>query len=464
MADDSAVFGRYPSSGRRPEALNVSRNVNAPLQLLRGAGAGVAGTPGDIEAILRAIANFSFGLGGVKVSPEAVLPTSERIERMIPGRDESPAGQLFSGLGALAGGVKGSKWLVQPSSLRRELHNLSADVMRPFTPVPVTIEAVSPKLGQKGTSAFREGLTERLIGEEGAYPIKEMGRHETSRYPGQGVFKSPSTGILETNPMISFEVPGISDISRHRTFLKDLTSAGSALEQEGMGAVRFLPSITNNIKDASAMLIKPKGRDLSPEEVIKLSTMLGENMVLSHNPRLGGVTVVPFGAVKQGEVPSEFLAARQAAKDVLGNEAKIHYGTSDYNRDRIYGYQTPEGYKATDIKGEKYLLPKAQPTPEEVASVRDRLKYLERKMFPESVEGIPGQVQSAPVGGIQPWSRGKEYPTDVIGRESQGRTMWQPVNYATEEYGELFPKIREADEARKKMLEDWQRWMPSQVR
>ena len=163
-------------------------------------------------------------------------------------------------------------------------------------------------------------------------------------------------------------------------------------------------------------------------------------------------------------MPSEFLAARKAAQEVLGDESKIHYGTSDFNKDRIYGYQTPEGYKATDINEKEYLLPKASPTPEEVASVRDRLKNLERKLFPESVAGIPGQVQSSPVGGVQPWSRGKEYPTDVIGQESQGRTMWRPVNYATEEFGPLFEKIQDADEARKKMLDDWHRWLPSQVK
>ena len=112
MADGGAAFGIYPSSGKRREELNVSRNVNAPLQLARGWLAGTAGLPGDIETLGRALVNFSFGPGGVKVSPEAVLNTSEDFQSVIPGRDTSPAGEFFSGAGQLTGGlgaVKGAK-------------------------------------------------------------------------------------------------------------------------------------------------------------------------------------------------------------------------------------------------------------------------------------------------------------------------------------------------------------------
>ena len=55
MADGGAAFGIYPSSGKRREELNVSRNVNAPLQLARGWLAGTAGLPGDIETLGRAL-------------------------------------------------------------------------------------------------------------------------------------------------------------------------------------------------------------------------------------------------------------------------------------------------------------------------------------------------------------------------------------------------------------------------
>ena len=80
--EDQAAFGIYPSSGKRREELNVSRNVNAPLQLARGWLAGTLGIPGDVETLGRLLANFSFGPGGVKVPTESVLPTSEYFQKL----------------------------------------------------------------------------------------------------------------------------------------------------------------------------------------------------------------------------------------------------------------------------------------------------------------------------------------------------------------------------------------------
>lgn len=95
---------RYPSSGKRPEALNVSRGTNAPLQLLRGWAAGTLGLPGDIEGIVRALRNVR-PEGGQTVEPESFLPTSEFYQEWIPGQDKTPAGKLFAGAGSLAGGL-----------------------------------------------------------------------------------------------------------------------------------------------------------------------------------------------------------------------------------------------------------------------------------------------------------------------------------------------------------------------
>jgi hypothetical protein len=88
---------RYPSSGRRPERLNQSRDVNTPLQLLRGWAAGTLGLPGDIEGLVRM-------LPGIK-DETPVLPTSDFYREWLPGYDERPAARAMSGLGALTGGM-----------------------------------------------------------------------------------------------------------------------------------------------------------------------------------------------------------------------------------------------------------------------------------------------------------------------------------------------------------------------
>jgi hypothetical protein len=102
MADEdlSKPAFRYPSSGKRPERLNQSRDVNVPLQLARGWAAGTLGLPGDIESLVRL-------LPGLDETP--VLPTSDFYREWLPGYDPKPAAQAMSGLGALAGGVGATK-------------------------------------------------------------------------------------------------------------------------------------------------------------------------------------------------------------------------------------------------------------------------------------------------------------------------------------------------------------------
>ena len=107
--EGGAAFGVYPSSGKRPEKLNASRDVNMPAQVARGWVAGTLGLPGDIEGLGRMAVNAAFGRGGVDVSETPVLPTSEFYQEYLPGRDERPAAQFASGLGALAGGAGSTK-------------------------------------------------------------------------------------------------------------------------------------------------------------------------------------------------------------------------------------------------------------------------------------------------------------------------------------------------------------------
>jgi hypothetical protein len=105
--EGGAAFGVYPSSGKRPEKLNVSRDVNMPAQMARGWAAGTLGLPGDIEGLGRLLRNIGpEGLSHMRnVSETPVLPTSDFYQEWLPGRDERPAAKAVSGLGALAGGV-----------------------------------------------------------------------------------------------------------------------------------------------------------------------------------------------------------------------------------------------------------------------------------------------------------------------------------------------------------------------
>ncbi len=88
---------RMPSSGRRPERLNASRDANIPLHLARGWAAGTLGLPGDIEGLGRML------IPGV--SNEPALPTSETFQGLLPGAPETPAGRAATDLGSLFGGV-----------------------------------------------------------------------------------------------------------------------------------------------------------------------------------------------------------------------------------------------------------------------------------------------------------------------------------------------------------------------
>jgi hypothetical protein len=111
-----AAFGVYPSSGKRPEKLNVSRDVNMPAQTARGWVAGTLGLPGDIEGLGRMLINMAPAgqehervTGKSFVSETPFLPTSDFYREWLPGGDERPAAQFASGLGALAGGAGSTK-------------------------------------------------------------------------------------------------------------------------------------------------------------------------------------------------------------------------------------------------------------------------------------------------------------------------------------------------------------------
>jgi len=93
--------------------------------LVRGGVAQVPGTAGDLETLGRMGINTSFGAGGVKVSPKAVLPTTTDILGMLPQR-VTQARPETEGMEQLGGAMNPRG----PINLGRAVMRLPSDVAR----------------------------------------------------------------------------------------------------------------------------------------------------------------------------------------------------------------------------------------------------------------------------------------------------------------------------------------------
>ena len=241
-------------------------------------------------------------------------------ERGWFGKNEAPMAEL---LGNIVGGGALAKAPKAVRQAERGLNAVTAAAQRPFTPATITMEAVAPDLGKFKPRDWQETLTRRLTGEGAPVSMETMGGLRTVKRPGQGVYANEA-GQLETNPMVAVDVPTGKSLSSFQPLRQSMVQSGSELGQESVAAHRFLPMLTNNINDATAMLIKSKGRSLTNEEVRQIGAQL-EGMVVAHNPRLGGVVVYPFELPKKG-VPPQLVQATDVASEILGKNAKITYG------------------------------------------------------------------------------------------------------------------------------------------
>jgi hypothetical protein len=100
--EDKAYVG-YRRAGRRPESQqNREASANIPVAVARGLVSGTLGMPGDLESLAR----LPYELITGNESP-TILPTSGDIEKRLPlrGASQTPAGELFTGAGQLAGGA-----------------------------------------------------------------------------------------------------------------------------------------------------------------------------------------------------------------------------------------------------------------------------------------------------------------------------------------------------------------------
>ena len=246
------------------------------------------------------------------------------------------------------------------------INKLLPIVERNFTPITTTVEAVAPDLAKFKPKDFQEYVTNRMISSQyGGTPMNIMGDEITSKLPAQGVYFNEA-GQLETNPMMAIDVPNIKDISKAKELRSDIASAGEALNQESMAGIRFLPIATNKLEDASAILVKPKSGKITNEDVIKLGNEFGNSMVVSHNPRLGGVVLAPFG-----EPGGELQVAKSKIKDLFGSDMHIKAGHSDLQKDRFY------------MPKAEYAQEGARQTPRSTKELRQELKRAEALRYRE---------------------------------------------------------------------------------
>lgn len=246
------------------------------------------------------------------------------------------------------------------------LNKLVPIAKRSFTPLTTTVEAVAPDLAKFRPRDFQEYITNRLISNQyGGTPMNFMGDEITKKLPAQGVYFNEA-GELETNPMMAIDIPNIKDVSKAKALRADIASAGKALNQESMAGIRFLPLATNKLEDATAILVKPKSGKISNEDVIKLGNEFGNSMVVSHNPRLGGVVLAPF------DKPSgELQSAQSKIKDLFGSDMNIKAGHSDLQKDRFY------------MPKSDYQKEGARKVPKSTKAVREELKKAESLRYRE---------------------------------------------------------------------------------
>ena len=399
---------------------------------------------------------------GEKVAKFPMSGTSTDIKKSmrdkgIINEDEYPLAELIGAVGApyaavkAPGAIKGGLNMAKQSPTLqkgaeyagRGYSLAKVPVQRPFTPVTATVEATAPDLGQGTTYGFRQGLNDVLL------ENPKLGTGRNKMREGQGTFTNTKEE-LELNPLLAIDVPragSIGDVpNANKALRQQMAQMGVDLNQEAMAAHRFIPLATNNVRDASSALIKTK-EGLTADEVAELAKALGGKMAVTHNPRLGGVVVFPFGSVREGLIPRELLRAQQAADKLLGKRGEVQFGISDYGKDRAYMLAKEGDYQKAGAK----------PMSKEQQAQREKLQGLEKFLFPESRSGIPGQVKAAPVGGLQPWSVGPEYPTSVIGIGNGSRVQYQPRNFSTGQQGSKYDKYLEAEAERTKMLDEFHR-------
>jgi len=302
-----------------------------------------------------------FPLSNIVTTPSGEAFQEKFKEMGIQGESEAPVTEFIGSMltpGAIAKAPKA------PRAIEGGLNSVTAAARRPFTPATGTVEAVSPDLAKFKNQPFQDYVTKQMIGEGAAVPMTTMGGRRTTQKAGQGAYLNEA-GELEYNPMLGVTIPRAGNLSTNKALRADMATAGQELGQEAMAAHRFVPMLTNQIKDASAMMIRgPGGRPLTNEQVKALANEL-PGMIATHSPANGGLLVAPFGMTK-GQVPKEFLTAQSVARKILGKDAKIQFGKADEKKDLMY------------MPRSTYVEEGGRGTSAEVQDIRNKLKRMDK--------------------------------------------------------------------------------------
>ena len=128
----------------------------------------------------------------------------------------------------------------------------------------------------------------------------------------------------------------------------------------------FLGSAAQTRFGAVQVAVTVKSGKITNEDVIKLGNEFGNSMVVSHNPRLGGVVLAPFG-----EPGGELQVAKSKIKDLFGSDMHIKAGHSDLQKDRFY------------MPKAEYAQEGARQTPRSTKELRQELKRAEALRYRE---------------------------------------------------------------------------------
>lgn len=308
----------------------------------------------------------------IKVSSDKPFLGSEHVKDLmnkynITSGEERPMMETALSFASPTGMIKGAQKTAELakrapealSSVRGGLETMSANAQRPFRPATLTMEAVAPDLGQKGSDKFKDLVTKRMIfGEEAPVGMKQMGGRKTEQTLGQGLYEN-FAGQLETNPMVGVTIPRAGSLSTNKRLIADIGTAGRELGQEMVAAHKFTPLMFKNPKDATAMMIG--GSEPLTKNQIRDIYKLLPGMIVTHSPKNNSMFVAPF----EGDA-LDYKKAAQAASEILGKGAKVQFGKADSTKDIMY-------------RGD-YDKMGARPPSAESTEMRNRLKKAEERI------------------------------------------------------------------------------------
>ena len=324
---------------------NVAKITPSVLESLgRGALVQLPALAGDTSQAARQIApqmmQNTFG--------NRYMPTSEEIlsnvPRMTPNYQGSQSHEMIGGvispaMGAVAAGIK-------PISATNSVYQ---NMARPFNSAYGNIETAltNPPMLLNVDLANKAGMD---LSRLRLYEAQKAAGQDKKFLPsGQGVWES-STGMPEYNPVFMQKFAKSTAPVRNQKELGQFAQLAENLEQEGAGIARFVPQLINDPKNASAAMLS----NITPAEVKKMGEAgLSGQMVMAARPN-NKMMIMDFSD-ESGKIPDLVNKVKEVAP-----KAKVKYGVSEQNVDRVYATREPSeysvGYQELGAKPRKSAL------------------------------------------------------------------------------------------------------------